>query len=167
MSFDISTADHRFETRPARRDDIEALIRMCREHARYEKVTFDANDVSVELTKALFESKRLHAWVAEANVGLIGYATATVDFATWSAREYLSMDCLFVREHWRGHGVGAALLNFVVNFAARCGFSEIQWQTPAWNRDAVKFYRREGASAVEKMRFTLKVDPMESHYVRL
>jgi GNAT superfamily N-acetyltransferase len=162
MNSEITTVKNDFVTRLAQRDDIDALILMCREHALYEKATFDSTDMSARLEAALFGSRRLHAWVVEAQDGLIAYATATVDFATWGAREYLHMDCLFVRESWRGRGVGASLLNQVLKIARRCGCREVQWQTPAWNMDAVQFYRRKGALGAEKLRFTIATNPTES-----
>jgi GNAT superfamily N-acetyltransferase len=164
---EITTLRNKYVTRLAQREDIKELIAMCREHALYEKATFDSTDIGARLEEALFGSKRLHAWVADAQSELIAYSTATVDFATWGAREYLHMDCLFVREHWRGHGVGALLLNDVLSFARQYGYIEVQWQTPAWNVAAARFYCRNGALSAEKLRFTLRTDPPESKYTTL
>lgn len=145
--------------RRAQPDDLEALVAMCGEHARYEKASL-APALTVEaLAQALFlPSPRLHAWVAGAAGELSGYATATLEFSTWQACEFLHMDCLFVREGRRGGGTGAALLAAVADFARRAGCAEVQWQTPAWNVDAARFYRRLGAVEKPKCRFFLRLD---------
>jgi GNAT superfamily N-acetyltransferase len=65
------------------------------------------------------------------------------------------MDCLFVRDGWRNAGVGIALLNRVVAQARVMKISNTQWQTPDWNIDASKFYRRQGATEILKRRFFL------------
>jgi len=141
------------------RQDLAALVVMCGEHARYERATLVAAGMAERLARALFApSPRLHAWVAEAHGELLGYATATVEFSTWQAREFLHMDCLFVREGRRGDGVGVSLLAAVIAAARHTGCAEIQWQTPDWNADAARFYRRAGASEKPKRRFFLQLD---------
>jgi Acetyltransferase (GNAT) family. len=68
------------------------------------------------------------------------------------------MDCLFLRDHARGQGLGALLMDAVVALARELGLSEVQWQTPSWNEGAIRFYgRRIGVRAVDKLRFTLPV----------
>ena len=43
----------------------------------------------------------------------------------------------------------------MIAFATAQGLAQVQWQTPAWNRDAVRFYERLGAVGTDKMRFSL------------
>jgi GNAT superfamily N-acetyltransferase len=141
------------------RRDLAALVVMCGEHAQYERAPHAPAGMAERLARALFATPpRLHAWVAEASGELLGYATATVEFSTWQARDFLHMDCLFVREGRRGDGIGVSLLAAVI-VAARCaGCAEIQWQTPDWNTDAARFYRRAGAIEKPKRRFSLQLD---------
>ncbi|HUH56726.1 MAG TPA: GNAT family N-acetyltransferase [Rhodanobacter sp.] len=146
------------DVRPARPNDIEALVVMCDEHARYEGAPYRRAGKAKALSRALFSAtSRLHGWVADAAGELTGYATAAWEFSTWQGGEFLHMDCLFVREGWRDQGVGAALLHAVSDFARRSGCAEIQWQTPGWNEDAARFYRRAGAMEKPKRRFSLAV----------
>lgn len=143
--------------RAVRPDDLDALMVLCAEHARYERAVFDVAGKIEALGRALFEAPaRLAAWVAELDDVLIGYASAAPEFSTWRAAEYLHMDCLFVRDGMRGEGVGAALLDAVIEHAGRCGYRQLQWQTPAWNDGAARFYRRYGAQEQSKLRFALE-----------
>jgi GNAT superfamily N-acetyltransferase len=146
------------EVRPVRSSDMAALVAMCDEHARHERVPYRRAGKAEALSQALFcATPRLHGWVADAAGELAGYATAALEFSTWQGGEFLHMDCLFVREGRRGHGIGAALLQAVCDFVRRSGCAEIQWQTPAWNEDAARFYRRAGAVEQPKRRFFLAV----------
>lgn len=92
-------------------------------------------------------------WVAESRTGLLGYAAATLEFSTWQAAEYLHLDCLFLRESARGAGLGQRLLTAVAACAEGLDVMEMQWQTPAWNENARRFYRRLGAQETDKTRF--------------
>src|SRR5882757_10376413 len=125
--------------------DIAALVALCGEHADFERCGYEAAGKAVRLGEGLFSpAPRLYAWVAVADGTAVGYATASPEYSTWSACEYLHMDCLFVRPEGRGASVGAALLDSVVQLARLRGYGEVQWQTPHWNVDASRFYRRHG-----------------------
>lgn len=138
--------------------DAGALVALCVEHARYERAAYDPNGKAARLEQVLSgASSRLTVWVAEANGTAVGYVSATNEFSTWSVSEFLHMDCLFVREGYRGLGVGAMLMATLVGYARKRGYAEIQWQTPDWNTDAERFYRREGGLAQRKFRFSLAV----------
>jgi GNAT superfamily N-acetyltransferase len=149
-----------FWIRKALPTDAPALVSLSAEHARHERVEYHLDGKEESIRKALSGTMPiLHAWVAEDEHGIAGYATATMDFSTWSCRWYMHMDCLFVRERMRGNGIGAGLVRGVVASARERGIEELQWQTPQWNRDAIRFYLRMGAASSEKRRFTLPVQP--------
>ncbi|HEV8694761.1 MAG TPA: GNAT family N-acetyltransferase, partial [Lysobacter sp.] len=153
-----SDIQHASVVRRVQPGDMAELVRMCEEHARYERAHYDASGKEQALVRALFvPTPLLHAWVATAGNRLIGYATAVAEFSTWTATQYLHMDCLFVRELARNCGIGEALLDTVIRFARASGCREVQWQTPEWNVDACRFYGRKGAVGAGKMRFTLTV----------
>ena len=138
--------------------DVGILVDLCAEHARYERAAYDPNGKATRLERVLSEEpSRLTAWVAEADGRAIGYVAATSEFSTWSASEFLHMDCLFVREGYRGLGVGAALMATLVGFGRERGYAKVQWQTPDWNTEAERFYRREGALVQGKLRFSLTI----------
>jgi GNAT superfamily N-acetyltransferase len=141
------------------RQDMAALVAMCDEHARYERAPGLPAGVAGRLEQALFATPpRLQAWIAEAHGELLGYATASTEFSTWQAREFMHMDCLFVRGGRRGDGVGVSLLAAVIVAARDAGCVQVQWQTPDWNVDAARFYRRAGAVERAKRRFVLSLD---------
>ncbi|WP_161805599.1 GNAT family N-acetyltransferase [Frateuria defendens] len=63
-----------------------------------------------------------------------------------------------MREAWRGQGIGLRLWQAAHALAADLGCPAMQWQTPDWNAPAVRFYRRLGATAQPKLRFTLAIE---------
>ena len=155
-----TAAGGRTVVRRAVRADLVHVAELAAEHALYEKAAPPAPGLAGRLETALFGagSPRLLCLVAEAADGsLAGYASCTVEFATWQGRDYLHMDCLYLREAQRGQGWGARLVEAVVAEAVALGLGEVQWNTPAWNEGAIRFYDRLGAVGKEKVRYTLDV----------
>lgn len=145
------------ELRRVRPEDLSDLVPLIAAHAAFERG--EATASLAQLGAALFgATPRLFGWVAADATRLLGYATASREFSTWRGCEFLHMDCLFVREGARDQRLGARLLAAVRDFARDQGLPEVQWQTPAWNEDAARFYRRSGAGCVEKLRFRLACD---------
>lgn len=139
--------------RPARPQDLPALLALIADHAAYERAAPPPPGVAERLAPALFaDPPRLRCLVADDAGTLVGYATWTRDFATWTGRHYTHLDCLYLDDRHRGRGLGRQLIDAV---AAAAGDDEIQWQTPVWNTDAQRFYERLGARPAEKIRYTL------------
>ena len=131
---------------------------LVREHALFERAAPPDRELAGRLEPLLFSpAPRLHAIVAQGDGGLAGYATASLEVSTWKASEFLHLDCLYLRPGARGAGVGRRLLDRVRVLARELGVLEVQWQTPDWNDDAVRFYERQGAVYRDKKRFTLDV----------
>lgn len=145
--------------RRANGSDTPALLALGAEHAVFERLSHRASQRSASLASALDgDPPQLHAWVASVGADIEGYASATLDFSTLDGATYLHMDCLYVREHWRGHGIGLQLWQAVCAFARIRRCAGIQWQTPWWNVDAARFYRRLGATEAAKRRYCLPLD---------
>lgn len=155
----MTTAAPNATVRPARPDDLDHLIDLIAAHTAYEQAPFDPTGKHTTLTKSLFDHQDAVCYVAEFEGQLVGYTTAAREFSTWDTGHFLHMDTLFVDERHRGHGIGNQLFGAVHQHALASGVSEIQWQTPTWNADAIRFYERLGATSATKERFSLMVAP--------
>ena len=135
--------------------DLPALVELCSKHAAYERADYDPTGKIENLNLALFtEPKPLNCWVVEIDQKLGGYCSFTYEYSTWSASYFIYMDCLYLDEEYRGHGIGEELIK-KLNVIAKEGGLKLQWQTPVFNERAIKFYRRQGAQEKEKVRFYL------------
>jgi GNAT superfamily N-acetyltransferase len=145
--------------RPAAPTDIAAVLPLMAEHAAFERLDYMQQARLDMLPAALVTTPpRLYLWLAQVDDAIVGYASATLDFSTLDRATYLHMDCLFVRTGWRGHGIGRGLWHRLRDFAYARGCLNMQWQTPDWNEDAARFYRRLGAKEWLKRRYTLRLD---------
>ncbi|MGW2302527.1 N-acetyltransferase family protein [Streptomyces sp. NPDC001809] len=147
--------------RHARPEDLPRVVELIAEHAAYEKAAPPAPGLEERLAGLLFgpAPARLRCLVAPLPDGtLAGYATCAPELSTWDGTEYLHMDCLYLTASSRGHGLGPLLMTAVRAEAADLGLTKIQWQTPAWNEGAIRFYDRLGATPKEKLRYSLRTE---------
>lgn len=150
---------HAVAIRRAHRLDVHELMEICAEHAAFERLPHVPGVGSAALADALDGDRPpLVAWLAYSDDVVVGYASATVDFSTLDRASYLHMDCLYVRARWRNHAIGRQLLELVIAHARALRCASVQWQTPAWNVDAARFYRRLGACEYAKLRYALPLD---------
>lgn len=139
--------------RSARSADAASLLDLIRRHASFEQTTAHVDESDLKL---VLDSRQppVHLIVAEEGGKLVGYGALTFDFALWTASRFAHLDCLFVCAGARGRGIGKLLFDHACQMADEAGVQRIEWQTPAWNADAIRFYEREGGVGQLKMRFS-------------
>jgi GNAT superfamily N-acetyltransferase len=149
----------KYKIRNAAPADIEIIIELCAEHADYEQADYSPDGKADKLSRYLFgENPRLYCLIAETESEILGYATYMLEFSTWDAGFYVHMDCLYLRPHARGFGIGEELIKEIAKAAMENKCNEIQWQTPVFNERAIKFYYRMGAASKEKLRMYLMAE---------
>lgn len=146
------------KVRFAKPGDIPQIVELCYLHSRYENSEYSIVGKAENLKENLFgNTPKIHCLVIENDTVLLGYATYMKQYATWEAAEYLYMDCLFIREFARGLGFGEKLMEKIMEQSKVLGCDLVQWQTPDFNKRAMKFYNRMGATSKPKVRFFLLV----------
>jgi GNAT superfamily N-acetyltransferase len=65
------------------------------------------------------------------------------------------LEDLFVREAFRGRGIGRALLCQVARIARQEGSYGMRWEVLDWNETAIKFYRSLGGKFCDEWRQVL------------
>lgn len=140
------------EIRPARPGDCRALLGLIQDHARFEH---SAATIGEGALTAILKGDvaPFTLFVVARGDDLLGYAALTFDYSLWRASRWAHLDCLYLIEEARGRGLGAKLLTHVQEFARLTNADRLEWQTPDWNRKAISFYRRQGASYSTKARF--------------
>lgn len=144
------------QVRKALVTDAGQLLELIRQHAAFERTTASVTEANLV---AILDAHKppTHLLVAEDEKSLIGYAALTFDYALWTACRFAHVDCLFVCEIARGQGIGKRLFERACRLAGESGAVRIEWQTPVWNLDAIRFYEREGGIGQPKIRFSKHV----------
>jgi GNAT superfamily N-acetyltransferase len=138
--------DEAISIRPARPDDAELLVTMVRELAVYEKLEQYARATPDDFRQHLFGPRPVAgAAVAEASGEPAGFALWYTTFSTFRGRPGLYLEDIFVRQSYRGRGIGKALLSAVAQRALEMGAGKLEWSVLNWNAPAIGFYRALGA----------------------
>lgn len=142
--------------RQCQQKDLQGLVGLCQRHAEYEQADYVQPGKEEHLHQAIFaDPPKLCCYVIEVAGQLAGYFSYTFDYSTWDARSFLYLDCLYLDPDFRGSGIGAEIFELLKDIAQQNHCVNIQWQTPVFNKRAVKFYKRIGGTAKHKIRFFL------------
>lgn len=126
----------------ATEDDFTQLIALFKEFAAFEKLEHLMIN-NVEKMKA--EQEHFNCFVVKNSVNeIIGYVTYFYAYYTWTGKA-IYMDDLFVKEAYRGKGIGNKLIQQVIEVAKESNCSKMRWQVSNWNEPAIKFYKSLGA----------------------
>jgi GNAT superfamily N-acetyltransferase len=138
----------------AQPEDCLALHRLIHDHAVFEEASAT---VSLHQVADVLANRHPPASIIVARMDqeLVGYASLTEVYSMWHGKRWLHLDCLFVRAQDRSLGIGARLMAAVRSIAANSDALWVEWQTPSWNEAAIRFYRREGATVLPKVRLQL------------
>jgi GNAT superfamily N-acetyltransferase len=137
-----------------KKEDINALVDLCEAHAIFEQADYEIEGKADNLQKHLFqENPALKCLVLEVDGSIQGYATFMKQYSTWEADFYIFLDTIFIGEKVRRAGYGEKIMQEVKNYAKSEGCESIQWQTPDFNKDGIKFYKKMGAQSLMKERF--------------
>jgi GNAT superfamily N-acetyltransferase len=133
--------------RPTTREDVPQLLALIRGLATYEKKRHKAVVTQNDLLRDGFGLQpKFRALIAEWNGEPAGYASFFYFYSTFQGRPALFLEDLFVPDESRGKGIGKALLVAVCRLALEEGCFALRWEVLDWNRPAIEFYEKLGAT---------------------
>ena len=131
--------------RKAHAEDISILCALIKEFALYEKRPQDMTATKEQLRHWLFERKIASVLLAEYNGDAIGYALYYPVFGSFSATGKVHLEDIFIRQKFRGLGVGKRLLAKAAESILADGYEEMEWSCLVWNKPSLAFYKKLGA----------------------
>ncbi|MEZ5919880.1 MAG: GNAT family N-acetyltransferase [Parvularculaceae bacterium] len=137
--------------RNAKRKDAPVIVELIRDLAAYERAPNDAKATVKDIETALFSSNpKAFSFIAEWNDEICGFAVYFFNFSTWTGRHGIYLEDLFVRENFRGKGIGKALLASLAKAAIDNNCARLEWSVLDWNTPAIEFYKSLGATAMDE-----------------
>ncbi|RZT80865.1 L-amino acid N-acyltransferase YncA [Micromonospora violae] len=155
--------------RPARPEDVPAVVAMVHELAEYERAPEQCHLTTEQLTSALFAtapgrgvasdapnwSGRTTAPALFGHVAVneydepVGFALWFLNFSTWAGVHGIYLEDLYVRPAARGTGAGRLLLATLADLCVRRGYQRLEWWMIDWN-PAAGFYASIGAKPMSE-----------------
>lgn len=157
--------------RPARPDDVPALLGLVHELAVYEKEPDAAAATAEQFGEVLFPvdgGPTAYAHVAEVagadgEPRVVGCAIWFLSFSTWTGRNGIWLEDLYVTPDQRGSGLGQALLATLAEICVEHGYTRLEWIVLDWNEPSIGFYRSIGAESMDEWtRFRLDGDALRA-----
>jgi len=134
---------------------------MIRELAEFERELNRCVIEEADLVRDGFDvDPKFRALMADWDGQPAGYALFFGYYSTWAGRG-LFLEDLFVREQFRGRGIGKALLAWVARIAVQENCYGVHWEVLDWNEKAIEFYESLGAGFRDQWRpVTLKASAL-------
>jgi GNAT superfamily N-acetyltransferase len=144
--------------RAATVDDVSLLRTMIRELAAFERELVSCVIEEADLARDGFGAKpKFRALIAEWDGQPAAYALFFGYYSTWRGHG-LFLEDLFVREEFRGKGIGKSLLAAVARIAVQENCCGVHWEVLDWNEKAIELYKSLGAEFLDQWRRVLLGD---------
>lgn len=128
--------------RKAESKDFESILNLIKELALFEKAPEKVINTVEQMNE---EVDFFHCYVAETAQGeIIGMALYFFAYYTWVGKS-LYLDDLYVKQEYRGAGIGRKLLDEILEIAKKENCKRVRWQVLDWNTLAINFYKSIGA----------------------
>jgi len=135
--------------RPAIVDDVPLLRRMIFEFAEFERLAEHVTVTEEALRRDGFGPQpHYRVLLPEWDGKPAGYELL-YDFYSSFAGRGLFLEDIYVREEFRGKGIGKALMAEAAAIALREGCWGIRWEVLDWNQPAIDFYKKLDATFLD------------------
>ncbi|WP_307843864.1 GNAT family N-acetyltransferase [Priestia endophytica] len=83
-------------------------------------------------------------FVIEKENEFVGFATLYFTFSTTKVKKVSILNDLFIREDYRGKGLGEKLFEFALAYSQNNDYAVMNWKTASDNKTAQSLYNKKG-----------------------
>lgn len=152
------------DIRKGTKQDLPQALQLIHELAEYEKAAHEVEVTLEQLVEDGFgENPVYEFFVAVEKNEIKGIALFYYRYSTWKGKA-IYLEDLVVKESERGKGYGQLLLDAIIHEAKRTNSKQVRWQVLDWNKPAIKFYEKLGASLDDEwINCTLSAEQIENY----
>ena len=132
------------ELRMACEADADVLLVFMREYYAYDGHHFDHDKARAALITFLADASLGTAWLIQDDRAAIGYIVLTYGYSLEFLGRDAFIDEFFIREDYRGRGLGRQVLHAVEQFAQEQGIKAVHLEVVRANQNALQVYRKLG-----------------------
>lgn len=132
--------------RAAGTSDVPLILQLIHELAEFEHLRHEVTATEAQLRDHLFGAHPYaEVLLAFADDQPAGFALYFHNYSTFMGKPGIYLEDLYVRDAFRGAGVGSTLLKAVAELAIKRGCGRYEWSVLNWNKRAIDFYEKMGA----------------------
>lgn len=121
--------------------DVPAMMGLVRELAEFEKAPHLVENTEEKMFRDGFGSQpAFHAFVAEKEGVVVGFALNYVRYSTWRGR-VLYLEDIYIQPAHRSQGIGRKLMEMTLEYARQQEMKYLVFQVLEWNTTAIEFYK--------------------------
>ncbi|MQG34181.1 MAG: GNAT family N-acetyltransferase [SAR202 cluster bacterium] len=156
--------ESKIKIRAATAADVALVLQFVRGLADYERLSDEVVATEANLHESFFgpDANAEAVFADHDDGGPVGMAVFCRHYSTYSGRNSLYLEDIFVLPEWRGHGVGRQLMAYGAALAKERGYPRMEWSVLDWNEPAIGFYENLGARKVDGwLTYRLTGEPLE------
>lgn len=135
--------------RPTTVSDVPLIFKFIKELAKYENLENHVTATEEIIKESLFGKKQYaEALIVEADSKPVGLVLFFHNFSTFIGKPGIYIEDLYLKEEFRGMGIGRKIFEYLSNLAKERNCGRIDWVVLDWN-PARKFYEKMGAVPVD------------------
>ncbi len=147
----------------AQRSDASLVLEFIRELAVFEGMGHLVTATESHIEHSLFQKYQAQVLIAEYEGIPAAFALFYPVYSTFSGGQNLFLEDLYVREAYRGKGIGKTLMKKLAQIALEQGAQRLDWYVLEENKKGAEFYQRLGAKPLlDRRTYRMGLDDMKS-----
>ncbi|NET04290.1 MAG: GNAT family N-acetyltransferase [Symploca sp. SIO2B6] len=130
--------------------DLSTLVEFMREYYEYDHLAFDESIAHKVLEEILQDNSLGNVWLIHQGDEAVGYVALTLDYSLEFHGHNAFIDELYIREKYRGCGIGTSTLQFMEKVCRDLGIKALHLEVEYQNTKAKSFYDKSGFEAHER-----------------
>ena len=137
----------------AKKTDINSIITLMKEFYEIEHLRFDKEKIADTLT-AIIDTINCLIYFIKINNKEVGYFVITFGYSLEFYGRFALVDELYLREEFRGKGIGKSSLRFIEDTCRLDNVSAVRLEVNRINIKAMEIYKNTGFKDDERLIFT-------------
>lgn len=127
--------------REVQTSDIELLLEFMKEFYEHSNLAFNESAARASVERLLDDESLGKIWLLESRDGFVGYIALTLGFSLEFHGRDAFIDEIYVREQYRGQGIGRSTIKFVEGFCQLHDVKALHVEVERDNEPALGLYR--------------------------
>ena len=133
--------------------DISIIIKLMREYYAFETIKLNEQNTKERLEEFIKKCELGKLWLIEINNNAEGYIVVTNGFGLEHGRNVM-IDEFYIREKYRGQGIGLRTMQFIEKELLSIGISSIHTEVDRKNHKAREFWEKIGFQKYDRFPMT-------------